>query len=88
MNVYKSIMQGLTEAVDYQQDKTSARKTKLTINPVTAINIDEIEQIHQKIGLNQVFFAGSPSVFSKTAEACENDCNKPEGAPRWLLEMF
>ena len=36
MNVYESIMQGLTEAVDYQQSKVKARKVKLTIKPVEA----------------------------------------------------
>ena len=30
MNVYESIMQGLTEAVDYQQSKVKTRKTKLS----------------------------------------------------------
>jgi len=34
MSVYESIMQGLTEAVDYQQGKIRARKTRLTIKPV------------------------------------------------------
>jgi hypothetical protein len=34
MSVYGSIMQGLTEAADYQQGKIHARKTKLTIKPV------------------------------------------------------
>jgi len=29
MNFYESIMQGLTEAIDYQQGKILARKTKL-----------------------------------------------------------
>jgi len=32
MSVYKSIMQGLTEAVDYQQGKINARKTRLTFS--------------------------------------------------------
>jgi DNA-binding transcriptional regulator YiaG len=65
-------MQSLTEAVDYQKGKTLARKTKLTIKPVTAINIDEIKQIHQKIGLSKIVFASSPSVSSETVKACTN----------------
>jgi len=47
MSVYESIMQGLTEAVDYQQGKIPARKTKLTIKPVAAFNTDDIKRIRQ-----------------------------------------
>jgi len=59
MSVYKSIMQGLTEAVDYQQGKITARKTKLTIKPVITFNTDDFKRIRQKTGLSQVVFTGS-----------------------------
>jgi hypothetical protein len=38
MSVYKSIIQGLNEAADYQQGKIRARKTKWTIKLVDTIN--------------------------------------------------
>jgi len=87
MSVYESIMQGLTEAVDYQQGKTSARKTRLTIKPVSSFDTEDIKQIRQKTGLSQVVFAGSLGVSPKTVEAWENGRNKPEGASRRLLEI-
>ena len=87
MSVYKSIMQGLSEAIDYQQGKINARKTKLTIKPVTTFNNNEIKRIRQKTGLSQVVFAGSLGVSPKTVEAWENGRNKPEGASRRLLEV-
>jgi len=87
MNVYESIMQGLTEAADYQQGKITARKTKLTIKPVTTFNTDDIKQIRQRTGLSQVMFAGSLGVSPKTVEAWENGRNRPEGASRRLLEI-
>jgi putative transcriptional regulator len=87
MSVNESIMQGLTEAADFQHGKASARKTKLTIKPVAAFNTDDIKQIRQKTGLSQVIFAASLGVSSKTAEAWENGRNKPEGASRRLLEV-
>ena len=87
MNVYESIMQGLTEAVDYQQGKSSPRRMKLTIKPVDTFNTDDIKQIRQKTGLSQVVFAGSLGVSPKTVEAWENGRNKPEGASRRLLEI-
>jgi len=87
MNVYESIMQGLTEAEDYQQGKIHARKTKLTIKPVAAFNTEDIKRIRKKTGLSQVIFAGSLGVSPKTVEAWENGRNKPEGASRRLLEI-
>jgi len=87
MNVYESIMQGLTEAVDYQQGKIPARKIKLTIKPVVAFNTEDIKRIRKKTGLSQVVFAGSLGVSPKTVEAWENGRNKPEGASRRLLEI-
>ena len=87
MNVYESIMQGLTEVLDYQQGKVKARRTKLTIKPVDTFNNDDIKQIRQRTGLSQVVFAGSLGVSPKTVEAWENGRNKPDGASRRLLEI-
>ena len=87
MDVYKSIMQGLTEAADYQQGKIKARKTNLTIKPVADYNNNDIKRIRQKTGLSQALFAGSLGVSPKTVEAWENGRNKPEGASRRLLEI-
>jgi putative transcriptional regulator len=87
MSVYESIMQGLTEAVDYHQGKIRARKTKLTIKPVDTFKTDEIKQIRQRTGLSQVMFASSMGVSPKTMEAWENGRNKPEGASRRRLEL-
>jgi len=87
MSVYESIMQGLSEALDYQQGKITARKVKLTIKPVDTFNNDDIKQIRRKTGLSQVMFAGSLGVSPKTVEAWENGRNKPDGASRRLLEV-
>jgi putative transcriptional regulator len=87
MSVYESIIQGLTEAVDYQHGKIHARKTKLTINPVYIFNNNEIKQIRQRTGLSQAVFAGLLGVSPKTVEAWEHGRNRPEGAARRLLEI-
>ena len=88
MSVYESIIQGLTEAAEYQQGKIKARKTRLTIKPVTVYSKDDIKRIRQKTGLSQVMFASSLGVSPKTVEAWENGRNKPEGASRRLLEII
>jgi putative transcriptional regulator len=85
--VYESIMQGLNEAVEYQQGRIKVRKVRLTIKPVGIFNTEDIRQIRQRTGLSQVMFAGSPGVSPKTVEAWESGRNKPEGASRRLLEI-
>jgi putative transcriptional regulator len=80
-------MEGLNEAVKYQQGKLAARKVKLTIKPVDVFNTEDIKQIRRRSGLSQVMFAGSLGVSPKTVEAWENGRNKPEGASRRLLEI-
>jgi putative transcriptional regulator len=87
MSVYKSIMQGLNEAVEYRQGRIKARKVKLTIKPVGIFSTEDIRQIRQRTGLSQVMFAGSLGVSPKTVEAWESGRNKPEGASRRLLEI-
>jgi putative transcriptional regulator len=89
MSVYKSIMQGLAEAVEYERgDKSRARRVKLAIKPVAAFNNEDIRRIRQKTGLSQVMFAGTIGVSPKTVEAWESGRNKPEGASRRLLEIL
>jgi putative transcriptional regulator len=87
VNVYENIMQGLTEAVEYQHGKVKARRTNLTIKPVATFDTDDIKQIRKKNGLSQIMFAGSIGVSPKTVEALENGRNKPEGASRRLFEI-
>ena len=87
MSIYESIIKGLSEAVDYQQGKVSARKTKLIIKPVDTFSNDDIKLIRKRTGLSQVMFAGSMGVSPKTVEAWENGRNMPDGASRRLLEI-
>jgi len=87
MSVYESIMQGLTEAANYQQGKIKAKKIKLTIKPLDTFNNNEIKRIRRKTGLSQVIFAGAMGVSPNTVEAWENGKNKPKGASRRLLEI-
>ncbi len=49
MSVYKSIMQGLDEAVKYQEGKIDARKTKITVKQVESFSSEDIKQIRSKL---------------------------------------
>jgi len=86
-NVYESIMRGLSEAIDYQNGKISARTIKLSVTPIVTFKTDDIRRIRQRTGLSQTMFAKSMGVSPKTVEAWESGRNKPEGASRRLLEV-
>ncbi len=88
MSVYTSIMQGLDEAVKYQNGKIKARRTKITIKPVDIFSSEDIKRIRLSVGLSQVVFASSIGVSPKTVEAWERGRNKPEGPSRRLLGLI
>ncbi|MDY0288281.1 MAG: hypothetical protein RBR15_05615 [Sphaerochaeta sp.] len=68
MSVFTSIMQGLDEAVEYQEGKNQARKTKATLKPVDMFTSEEIKQIRLNAGLSQVIFTSSIGVSPKLSK--------------------
>jgi putative transcriptional regulator len=88
MSVYKSIMQGLDEAVKYQEGKIDARKTKITVKQVESFSSEDIKQIRKQVGLSQIVFASSLGVSKKTVEAWERGRNTPAGSSRRLLQLI
>ncbi len=48
MSVYKSIMQGLDDAVNYQEGKIDASKTKIAVKPVESFTNEDIKQIRKR----------------------------------------
>ncbi|MEA5028206.1 MAG: helix-turn-helix domain-containing protein [Sphaerochaeta associata] len=88
MSVYKSIMQGLDEAVKYQEGTIHARKTRISVKPVESFTSEDIKQIRNRLGLSQVIFASSLGVSKKTVEAWERGKNTPEGPSRRLLQLI
>ena len=88
MSVDKSIMQGLDEAVKYQEGKIDARKTKITVKQVESFSSEDIKQIRKQVGLSQLVFASSLGVSKKTVEAWERGRNTPAGPSRRLLQLI
>lgn len=88
MGVYKSIIKGLNEAVDYENDKITARTTKCTVNPAPEFDAKQIRDARLSLGMTQTTFAQVMGVSIKTVEAWEAGTNKPVGAARRLLSML
>lgn len=88
MKVYEGIMQGLEEAVAYNEGKIKAKTTKISIEPVPELCAEEIKDIRKSVGMTQVLFATLMGVSKKTVEAWESGRNKPEGPAMRMLAMF
>ena len=87
MKVYDGIMQGLEEAVAYNEGKIKARTNTMSISPVPDFKATEIKGIRNELGMTQVLFAGL-MVSTKTVEAWEAGRNMPDGPARRILAML
>ena len=88
MEVYDGIMQGLKEAIAYNEGKIKARTTTMYIEPVPEFEAKEIKSIRSQLGMTQVLFAGFMGVSPKTVEAWEAGRNMPDGPARRILAML
>ena len=88
MKVYDGIMQGLEEAVKYNEGKIKARTNTMEISPVPEFEAKEIKSIRNELGMTQVLFAGFMGVSAKTVEAWEAGRNMPDGPARRILAML
>lgn len=88
MKVYDGIMQGLEEAIKYNEGKLNARTNTVSIEPVPLFCATEIKSIRNTLGMTQVLFAGLMGVSVKTVEAWEAGRNMPDGPARRILSML
>lgn len=88
MSVYKSIIQGLNEAVEYEKGNIKAKKIKCQVNPVPDFSAKEIKNLRNELLMSQITFAALMGVSEKTVEAWEAGTNKPVGAARRMMEIL
>ena len=88
MNIYNGIIQGLEEAVAYNEGRGKARTNPISISPVPDFEAKEIKSIRTELGMTQVLFAGLMGVSPKTVEAWEAGRNMPDGPARRILSML
>lgn len=88
MNIYNGIIQGLEEAVAYNEGRGKARTNTISISPVPDFEAKEIKSIRTELGMTQVLFAGLMGVSPKTVEAWEAGRNMPDGPARRILSML
>ncbi len=88
MNVYEGIMQGLEEAIAYNQGKITARTKTISVSPLPEYDAHAIKSIRKAMGMTQALFAGVMGVSTKTVEAWESGKNIPNGSAKRILSIF
>lgn len=87
-NVYEGIMEGLKEAVAYQQGDRSRCKVSIRKVPVPEYKAEDIVRTRKALNMTQSVFASALGVSSRTVEAWEAGKNEPSGAARHLLFLL
>jgi len=85
-SLYKSIKQGLTEAIEYERGNLSNVKVdKITVAPVYIYTAGEIKAIRIQQCMTQRIFAQALGVSIKTVESWEAGTNHPSGIANRML---
>ena len=87
-SMFDSITKGLTEAIEFEQGKISARRNTVKVTPPSEFSAAEIKEIRRKAGLTQVAFANVLGVSPKTVEAWERGRNRPDGPARRMMGLL
>ena len=88
MSVYESLLQGLQEAIAFEEGTGKARVSKCTVNPAPEYDAKQIKQVRLSLGMTQVTFAEVMGVSPKTVEAWEAGTNRPIGSARRFLSVL
>lgn len=88
-DVYKSIIAGLTEAVqDEHAGEKKLKRRVVSIVPVKKYTAEEVKKIRKHTGMSQKVFASYLGISDKTVEAWEAGTNCPSGAASRILNMM
>lgn len=88
-SVYSSIIQGLTEAIEYEKGNLkNVKRDKVTVNPLPNFEAESIKKIRVNMKLSQQSFANIMGVSIKTVEAWEAGKNTPQGPAQRMLQLF
>ena len=86
---FKSIMEGLSESLEYAKGNTTkARRMSVTVADLPKYHDKEIKQIREDLNLTQKNFAFVLGVSPKTVEAWESGRNVPQGTAQRFLQVL
>lgn len=88
MTLYDELIQGLSEAESYVNNKSKLRTKKVYIKELPSYSSDQIKMTRRDLQMTQKEFSKLMGVSTKTIEAWESGKNIPSGASLRLLQLF
>ena len=89
MDWYKSIKQGLNEAIAFEKGESPDTKVdRISIAILPTFSPEKIKDIRARHRMTQKLFAEAVGVSVKTVEAWESGKNPPSGCANRLLELL
>lgn len=85
---FNEIMQGLTEAVQYENGNLKAHTNKVTVTPIAAFTPEQIRKLRLSLKLSQSVFSNVLGVSQKTVEAWESGRNIPNGSALRMMDCL
>jgi len=86
--MFKSIKQGLTEAIEYERGNLPARVDRMVVSVLHTYSRDKVKEIRLRQKMTQRLFAEALGVSVKTVEAWESGKNIPSGCASRMLELL
>ena len=86
--MFKSITQGLNEAIEYERGNLPARVDRMTVSALNTYNGEKVKEIRLRQQMTQRLFAEALGVSVKTVEAWEAGKNTPSGCASRMLELL
>ena len=87
-SMFKSIKQGLTEAIEYERGNLPARVDRMVVSVLHTYSRDKVKEIRLRQKMTQRLFAEALGVSVKTVEAWESGKNIPSGCASRMLELL
>ncbi len=69
--IYKDIVSGLQEAIEFEKGERKLRTIKTALKPMKKYRAEEVKEIRNSLDMSQALFAGVIGVSPKTVEAWE-----------------
>ena len=85
--LFEDLQEGLTQAIDYAKGDGTAKVVTYKIEPVTALDKDQIREVRKNAQMTQSVFADYLGVSVKTVEAWECGRTHPTG-PAYRMMSF
>lgn len=88
MELFKDIVESLSEAIEIERGKVIATRNKVMVAPLEKFSGEQVRNLRNELHMSQAVFASVCGVSNKTVEAWESGKNRPTGPAVRLMGMI